>query len=71
MTSLVKLTAALNQLDDRILEVTASSQPDYSENGRSVSKGTYLQQLMDARARLNELIAQSSGPYEIRSQAVT
>lgn len=64
------LQTAYEQVIARIVEVTASANPDYSIAGRSFSKGAYLAQLTQQLKSLKEAIAIESGPYEIRSRGV-
>lgn len=53
-TAAENLETSITQITARIVEVTASANPDYTENGRTISKGTYLTQLQQS---LNELLA--------------
>lgn len=67
-TALENLQTARDQIAARIVEVTASANPDYSVGGRSISKGTYLTQLGAELERLEKLIQRLGGPYEIRTR---
>lgn len=71
MAALDSLIEARDNLAARIAEVTASSQPDYTEAGRTMNKGTYLTQLCDQLEKLDAAIARASGPYEIVTRGVT
>jgi len=57
----------LGNLRARILEVTASPNPDYSIAGRSFSKGAYLAQLNEAYLKALQYRQQADGPFEVRS----
>ena len=70
-TAAEKLVTARDQVLDRIIEVTASAGPDYTIDGQSVSKGTYLKQLAESLREYNLLIQQLGGPFEVRSEGVT
>lgn len=65
------LETARDQIAARIVEVTASANPDYSVGNRSISKGAYLAQLMDSLAKLEDAILRAdqttNGPFEIRT----
>jgi hypothetical protein len=69
-TSLENLTAALANLDARLLEVTAAPKPSYGIDGKSVSWGEYFNNLMAARKGLMDLILREqnkvSGRRELR-----
>ncbi len=62
-----KLATAIDQTLDRIISVTASDQADYSIQGRSMSKGTYLTQLNDTLAKLVAQRAALGGPFMVTS----
>lgn len=49
----------------RIAEVLASANPDYSENGRSVSKTAYYNTLCEQRRKLIQDIQKAEGPFEV------
>lgn len=76
MATLVEnVLSQITQVAERIVEVTASANPDYSVAGRSISKGTYLTQLREAQRDLMEQLQLAylieSGPFEIRSRGIT
>jgi hypothetical protein len=54
--SLTDLKTALEQIDARIVEITASPFPDVSIGGKSVQKTAYLRTLMDEREKLQQII---------------
>lgn len=62
------LILARQQIDNLIVQITASPNPDYSIDGKSVSKAGYLRELMAQRKAIEELIMMADGPYEIRTQ---
>ncbi len=59
------LNLAYVQICQRIADVTASAQPSYSENGRSVSKSEYLSNLIQQQTTLLQSIQQASGPFDV------
>lgn len=69
-----RLTTALAQIDQRILDLTLSLNPDHSEAGRSVSTGALLQTLTDARDKIYQQLTietqRQDGPFEIKSYGV-
>lgn len=67
-TAAENLETAITQITARIVEVTASAQPDYSDQGRTISRGTYLTQLQQSLKELLDLRAKTGGPYMVVSQ---
>lgn len=61
------LYLAYVQIGALIVTVTASPNPDYSENGRSIPKATYLGMLLDKQKTILQAIQMALGPYELRS----
>lgn len=57
----------------RILEVTASANPDYSVGGRSISRGAYLSQLKDSYKEILALRQQADngGAWEVRGYGIS
>ena len=64
------ISDAIDNITARIAEVTASTNPDYSVGGRSISKGAYLSQLIDALALLRVQEQTLSGPWEVKTRSV-
>jgi peptidoglycan hydrolase-like protein with peptidoglycan-binding domain len=64
------LDTAIAQTIARIVEVTASANPDYSVAGRSISKGAYLAQLNQALKELRETRQQFDGYFEVRTRGI-
>jgi hypothetical protein len=48
-----------------IAQVTASAQPSYSENGRTISKAEYLGLLIDKQKVLLQALQAANGPFEL------
>lgn len=69
-TNLENLQTAKAQIISRIVELTASLNPDHSEAGRSVSLASYLDTLNRQLDMVNKQIQIAEGPGESRSQAV-
>lgn len=66
-----QLTTARDQIMARIVEVTASANPDYSIDGQSVSKAAYLSTLTAQLEPINTALQMADGGFEIRSRGVT
>jgi hypothetical protein len=66
-TNAENLETQIQQIDALIIEITADPRPDYSVQGRSMSFGTYLTQLVDTKTKLVALRATMGGPFLIRS----
>ena len=64
------ISDALDNIAARIKEVSESANPDYSVGGRSISKGAYLSQLMEALAQLRTQEQTLSGPWEVKTRSV-
>ena len=64
------LSTALDQLAARIVEVTASVNPDYSVGNRSISKGAYLLQLQQAFKEMQSMAQNASGSYEVKTRGM-
>lgn len=60
------LQFAKQQIIDRIIEVTASPNPNYDIDGQKVSWADYLKTLRESLKALNELIA-SEDPFQVES----
>ena len=69
--ALADLTAALDRLDAKILEVSCNPKPNYSIDGQSVSWESYYSGLLKSRQLLAEQIALAGSPYELRTEGVT
>lgn len=69
---LTNLQTIESNLEARIIEVTASAQPNYTVNGQSFAKADYLKTLMDQLKATREMIAKDGGGYyEVHSRIVT
>ncbi len=64
------ISTAIDQICTRIKEITADPNPDYSVGGRSISKGAYLAQLMEALAALRQQEQTLSGPWEYKIRSI-
>ncbi len=64
------LDTAISQVIQRIVDVTASANPDYSINGRSFSKASYLATLSGQLNVLRKARQEADGAFEVRSQGV-
>ena len=62
------LLAARDNLDSLIATITASPNPNYSIDGKSVSKADYLVTLIAQRQEIEKCIMMADGPYEVRTQ---
>ncbi len=69
MAAIDDLTTARDQVAARIKEITASANPDYSEDGASYSKAQYLVILVQRLQELQKAIQVLSGPFLLRSRA--
>jgi hypothetical protein len=58
---------AFSQVCALIVTVTASPQPSYSENGRSVPKSEYLSTLIAQQKTLLQSLQMACGPFELQS----
>lgn len=67
-TALENINTAIDQITARIVEVTASQQPDYSIDGQSVSKGSYLTQLQSTLSEFLTLRQRLQGPFMVVSR---
>ena len=65
------LATIRDQITARIIEVTASANPDYSVDGQSVSKAGYLATLTSQLESINKALQMADGGFEIRSRGVT
>ena len=70
-TALENLITARDNVAARLAEVTASLKPTYTVDGESYSWESYQAMLTDQLAKLNALIQQQSGPWEVRSRSIT
>lgn len=69
--SLANLQTIESQIEARIISITASDQPDYTVNGQSFSKASYLDVLMRQLKATKDLIARDGGGlYEKHSRMV-
>jgi len=66
-----QLDTAIDQIIARIIEVTASPNPDYLIAGRSISKSAYLATLDAQLITLEEARQRADGAFEIRSRGIT
>jgi hypothetical protein len=64
-TAVTNLQLAYLQSTALIAQVTASAQPTYSENGRSVPKAEYLSMLIEKQEGLLKAIQMASGPFDV------
>lgn len=64
------LQTALNQMAERLVEVTASPQMTYSVDGKSYDKNGYINLLINDMKPLEDALARASGPYEISTRGV-
>lgn len=74
MSLAATLQTALEQITERIAELTASQNPTYTVGGRTVNKGEYLEQLIRSQKELLSQIQAAdvaeNGPWEVRSFGV-
>ena len=70
-TQAENLVTIRDQIDARIIELTASINPDQSNQGRSVQLAGLLNTLLSQREAVNKLIAQADGPGMVRSYGVS
>jgi uncharacterized coiled-coil DUF342 family protein len=70
-TAQENMITARNQIAERIVELTASLNPDYSENGESVQNSAYLDSLMRQLEKIEEIIQAMGGPFEQRARGIT
>jgi hypothetical protein len=61
LTRLQKLEKARDQITDRLVEITASTQISYSMEGKSVSKTEYMEALTRQLKELDELVTRAGG----------
>lgn len=66
-TAAENLETSINNTLARIAEVTATVGPDYTENGRTISKGTYLTQLHGTLKELIALRGKVGGSFLVKS----
>lgn len=64
------LATSIAQVGERIVEVTASANPDYTVGGRTISKGTYLTQLVAQLELLKQAQQRAGGPFVVTSRGV-
>jgi hypothetical protein len=68
--ALADLQTALQQVDTLLVELTANPKPTYSVDGVSYSWESYFAMLCDRREKLEVLIVDAGGPYELISRGV-
>jgi hypothetical protein len=59
-----RLKTALENVSNRLVEVTATYRPTYSIDGESYSHETYLNSLIASVASLQAAIQNLDGPYQ-------
>ncbi len=59
-----KINTAINQICDRIIEVTATYKPTYSIDGESYSHESYLNSLTASLAALKQTQQVLEGPFQ-------
>lgn len=64
------LDTAIDQVVARIAEVTASAAPDYSIDGVSISKASYLQTLTGQLLALEQARQRADGAFEVQSLGI-
>lgn len=67
MSAASDFDAILTQMRARILELTASQNPDVQVAGRTINKSQYLATLLAQYAETLKLQQQADGPFEVRS----
>ena len=70
-TVLENLTTARDNYASQLASISAKPKPNYSLDGQSVSWAEYQAFLMDKIEKLNELIQQEGGPFELQTRALT
>ncbi len=68
--ALADLQTALQQVDTLIVQMTANPKPTYSVDGVSYSWESYFAMLCTQREKLEVLIVDAGGPYELITRGV-
>lgn len=64
------LQTALDEIAERLAEITTSSKPSYSIDGESISWNEYRSGLIMDMIELEKALQRASGPFEVRSRGV-
>lgn len=61
------LTTAINNIAQRLADITANPKPTYTEDGASYDWAGYFAMLTDKQLALEQALQRCDGPFEVRS----
>ena len=62
-TEAENIQTALENVAQQLADLTADPKPSYSENGRSISWGEHMNNLLTLQEKLRAQLVKSSGPH--------